>query len=372
MSANIAEMAARARDTGTALWPHAKTFKNAIIASRQLEAGAEGLTVATLDEAHYFADADVEALLIAYTTVGGWRESAVEDLASRVRLRVVVDNRDVLELIRSVATRARRRIEVLWEVDTGAGRLGTQPGCPTVDAVLDAGADDWAPVIGLLAFPGHAYRASGDDELRDTAAETHPSYLPDRAILTPCPPERGRSTPRSPGRSRPARPACGAATGSDQTRRRHCCSPPGQRAPDQHGSIFRRPLRGQPDRSLVRQDTPPPTQPRRRSTSQLGALHDHHRPHPLGHPHPGLRPPTCLRRQDPSRSHPLPQALHQPGKPRRHQRPRRAPTSPITSLTTIGASNTPPTTGPPPSCTPSSPGAAALETRPRRPLSQAA
>lgn len=33
--------------------------------------------------------------------------------------------------------------------------------------------------------------------------------------------------------------------------------------PPQHRSVLRRPLRGQSDRSIVRQDTPPPAQPRR-------------------------------------------------------------------------------------------------------------
>jgi len=55
--ANIDEMTVRARRAGAALWPHGKTHKCAEIAGLQRSHGAAGLTVATLNEAEYFAAA---------------------------------------------------------------------------------------------------------------------------------------------------------------------------------------------------------------------------------------------------------------------------------------------------------------------------
>ena len=48
LQANLGAMAARARDHGVALRPHAKTHKCLEIARRQLALGAAGLTVATV------------------------------------------------------------------------------------------------------------------------------------------------------------------------------------------------------------------------------------------------------------------------------------------------------------------------------------
>jgi D-serine deaminase-like pyridoxal phosphate-dependent protein len=171
MRRNISEMAQRADAAGMSLWPHAKTHKCAPIGRLQLDAGAVGLTVATLDEAFYFAGNGVADLLVAYPLVGGWRESAVQELATRVRLRMVVDSHEVWSAVRRVAARARKQIAVLWEVDSGAGRLGTRPGAATVSAIAACGQDSWTPLAGLLTFPGHAYRAPDDDALRAIAAD---------------------------------------------------------------------------------------------------------------------------------------------------------------------------------------------------------
>jgi D-serine deaminase-like pyridoxal phosphate-dependent protein len=171
MRRNIDEMAQRSAAAGMSLWPHAKTHKCAPIGRLQLAAGASGLTVATLDEAFYFAGNGVADLLVAYPLVGGWREAAVEELAARVRLRMVVESHEVFSAVRRVAARVRKQIEVFWEVDSGAGRLGTPPGAATVSAIAACGQDSWTPLAGLLTFPGHAYRAPDDDRLRAIAGD---------------------------------------------------------------------------------------------------------------------------------------------------------------------------------------------------------
>ena len=56
VDANVAAMAELTRRHRVALRPHVKTHKCRELAARQLGAGAEGLTVATLDEAEVMAD----------------------------------------------------------------------------------------------------------------------------------------------------------------------------------------------------------------------------------------------------------------------------------------------------------------------------
>jgi D-serine deaminase-like pyridoxal phosphate-dependent protein len=54
---NVEQMAARARQLGVALRPHAKTHKCVALGRLQVEHGARGLAVATLNEAEVFARA---------------------------------------------------------------------------------------------------------------------------------------------------------------------------------------------------------------------------------------------------------------------------------------------------------------------------
>ena len=66
MQANITRMQQRMDTLGVALRPHVKTHKCLEIAERQVRAGADGLTVATVAEAEVFAAAGFDDLFIAY------------------------------------------------------------------------------------------------------------------------------------------------------------------------------------------------------------------------------------------------------------------------------------------------------------------
>src|SRR5258707_13153367 len=57
---NLERMAARAKQLGVQLRPHAKTHKCPELGVRQIALGAGGLTVATLDEDEAFVDARVQ------------------------------------------------------------------------------------------------------------------------------------------------------------------------------------------------------------------------------------------------------------------------------------------------------------------------
>jgi D-serine deaminase-like pyridoxal phosphate-dependent protein len=176
LARNVDDMAARARRAGVALWPHGKTHKCAEVAELQRAAGAAGLTVATLAEAEYFASAGFSDLLLAYPPVGDWRLGRLAELAQRVRLRVVLDSAEVLEGLIAACRSAGARIPYLWEVDSGAARLGTPPGAPTAAALARAPRSEACPFDGLMTFGGHAYGAMSDAEL-DRAAEDERTAL---------------------------------------------------------------------------------------------------------------------------------------------------------------------------------------------------
>jgi D-serine deaminase-like pyridoxal phosphate-dependent protein len=171
MEANLARMAATAEAAAVRLRPHAKTHKSAFVASRQLAHGAAGLTAATLQEAEVFADAGADDLLIAHPPVGAAKLRRLEALAARVRrLAVSLDHVDV-------ARDLPLTVDVLWEVDSGHHRVGTEPGEPTAEAVARL-LDVIAPerFRGLLTFPGHAY-ATEDDAALERVAEQERNAL---------------------------------------------------------------------------------------------------------------------------------------------------------------------------------------------------
>jgi D-serine deaminase-like pyridoxal phosphate-dependent protein len=195
---NLASMAGRASAAGVGLRPHGKTHKCPALAARQLEAGAAGLTVATLGEAEVFADHGVEDLFVAYPL---WATddlaARLASLAERVRLAVGADSAEGVELIGAAAGRSARRaglIRVLVEVDCGLRRSGVTPGDAAGVAVAAVRAG--LGLGGVFTFPGHGYApgmaaAARDDEAR-ALAEAAAAL---EAAGLPCPVRSGGSTP---------------------------------------------------------------------------------------------------------------------------------------------------------------------------------
>lgn len=150
---NLARMADSARARGLGLRPHAKTHKCPEIARLQVEAGARGLTVATVSEAEVFADAGIDDLLVAYPLwVDAARGARLRALAERVRLTVGVDSPAGAE---ALALHAGTGVGVLVEIDSGHHRTGVAP--DQAGAVAAAARDTGLDVLGVFTFPGHSY-----------------------------------------------------------------------------------------------------------------------------------------------------------------------------------------------------------------------
>jgi len=152
---NVTAMAAVARDRGLALRPHVKTHKCWEIAQRQLDAGASGLTVATVSEAEVFVDAGCTDVFIAYPV---WADRArgerLRSLAARCALQVGIDS---IEGARTLARYTGRcgAFEVLIEIDSGHHRTGVPP--KDAGDIAVAAARAGLLVRGVFTFPGHSY-----------------------------------------------------------------------------------------------------------------------------------------------------------------------------------------------------------------------
>jgi D-serine deaminase-like pyridoxal phosphate-dependent protein len=110
------------------LRPHVKLHRaTPILAHKQMQAGAVGLTCAKLSEAEALAACGITDILIANQVVGARKIQRLVNLASYTDVMVAVDSYDnILEL--SAAAQVRGvELRVLIEVNIGHNRCGVGP-----------------------------------------------------------------------------------------------------------------------------------------------------------------------------------------------------------------------------------------------------
>lgn len=168
---NLARMAGRMRSLGVDLKPHLKTAKCAQIARRATRGFSGGITVSTLAEAAYFAEAGFHDITYGVGIVPAKLEEASALVRRGTALTLVTDHPGTARALSAHARRASLRLAVLIEIDTGSGRAGVDPVSPLLLEVAKALAEGGAELAGVLTHAGHSYGATGADELRATAEE---------------------------------------------------------------------------------------------------------------------------------------------------------------------------------------------------------
>ncbi len=120
---NIARFQAYADAHGIAVRPHIKTHKLPAIAEMQLAAGAIGITCQKVSEAEaMIAGSDaIRDVLITYNILGGEKLEHLKALAKKVKLRVVADNRTVVDGL-SAAFAGEAAPWLAWPLHTVAPR----------------------------------------------------------------------------------------------------------------------------------------------------------------------------------------------------------------------------------------------------------
>ena len=123
---NIERMAGGLRDIGSAtIRPHYKAHKTPDLAWRQVQAGAGGLSTATVWEAVVLADAGLDDLFVVNTVSHPAKIAVLARLAADHRILVAVDEAPNATALSAAATAAGATLGVLVEVDTGMDRCGT-------------------------------------------------------------------------------------------------------------------------------------------------------------------------------------------------------------------------------------------------------
>ena len=123
MEKNLLRMQDYCSRHGLDLRPHIKTHKSPLLAMRQLDLGATGITVAKLGEAEVMVEAGFDDILIAYPVFGEFKARRLATLQERAHISVSLDSSDSLHWV-AQAARSSRPMEVLVEVDFGMRRCG--------------------------------------------------------------------------------------------------------------------------------------------------------------------------------------------------------------------------------------------------------
>jgi D-serine deaminase-like pyridoxal phosphate-dependent protein len=123
---NAERMGRRTRELGVALRPHVKVHKSPRLARIQLDAGAVGVTTATVWEAEAMARGGIDDILVANEVVGERPQRLLARLARHHRVMALVDEPANAAQLGAAARAAGATIGVLVDVDSGMARCGVR------------------------------------------------------------------------------------------------------------------------------------------------------------------------------------------------------------------------------------------------------
>jgi D-serine deaminase-like pyridoxal phosphate-dependent protein len=177
---NCTRMREKARQSGVAFRPHAKTHKTVEIARMQHGGAIGPITVSTMAEGEFFADAGFRDITYAVPIAPDKLPRAAA-LARRIeRLNILIDSFDALQAVESAGS----VFDAFLKVDCGYHRAGVDPDDP--DSVRLAMAMARSPAVhfqGLLTHAGHSYNARDAGEVRRVAAQETSALTRFRALL---------------------------------------------------------------------------------------------------------------------------------------------------------------------------------------------
>lgn len=176
MERNLRRMAEYFRDREANLRPHTKTHKCPVIAHKQLELGACGITCAKLSEAEVMAFAGIRDILIANQVTAPSKIRRLANLSRHTDLIVAVDTVENAHDISDSALEAGSKINVIIEIEVGMQRCGVLP----EDAKRLAEEITRLPGIrfrGLMGYEGHCVSIKDITERREKTSEANSRLL---------------------------------------------------------------------------------------------------------------------------------------------------------------------------------------------------
>ena len=174
LMANLRAMQELADRHGVAMRPHAKTHKSLEIGRRQVELGASGITVATVDEALVFLGGGFRSITVARPVVSPskWDRLLTAMKGRGTEVRVVTDSQEGIRVAGERAAAHGQTIGMFLKIDVGLHRCGLPPEDPRIGELAGM-IHDHADLDfrGILSHAGHVYASTSKSDAAGVAED---------------------------------------------------------------------------------------------------------------------------------------------------------------------------------------------------------
>ena len=167
LDSNIKDMARFARENNLNLRPHAKAHKMLQIAGKQIEEGANGLTVSKISEMEVFADGGFLDLYLAYELTSKEKINKLFDIAKTAAVSTTIDNPFHVQKLAEVANLHNVTLDVLIEVDSGLHRCGVIEEEDVLRLAKQVQKCSKLRLKGLMTHAGHVYGVKSQEEVKE-------------------------------------------------------------------------------------------------------------------------------------------------------------------------------------------------------------
>ena len=166
---NVARLTGRLKSLGVGFRPHVKTAKSIEVARRLFATGHGPITVSTIKEAEYFADAGITDMTYAVGLAPD-KLGRLRALAARgVDIMVVLDTVDQAHAMVDAARAGGAMPAALIEIDCDGHRGGLAPDDARIVAIAEALRDGGVELRGVLTHAGESYACRGGEGLPEAA-----------------------------------------------------------------------------------------------------------------------------------------------------------------------------------------------------------
>lgn len=152
---NIDKMAGLLESMPARIRPHIKVHKSPDLARMQVEAGAIGISTATVWEAIVMVRTGLDSIFIVNTVAGREKLAAIAGLAREAEVMVAVDEAENAADVARAARAAGSTVGVLIELDTGMDRAGVDTEAEALELGKRVAEMQGVRLLGLTGYEGH-------------------------------------------------------------------------------------------------------------------------------------------------------------------------------------------------------------------------
>jgi 3-hydroxy-D-aspartate aldolase len=170
--ANVKHMAGTTKANGINLRPHVKVHKSVDVAKHQIEAGAIGLTCATIAEAELFSGAGIKGVLWTKQPVG--KNNTLRAIALSKKdptFMFVSDDAKVIDWVEEAAAANNVKVRMAVSVFAGMTRQGIEGGKPALELAQKISSSKHIQFEGFMAYSGNAAHTKGFEARKKKSME---------------------------------------------------------------------------------------------------------------------------------------------------------------------------------------------------------